>query len=172
LDITAEILRQHDEQRHLFALLDDVDPKDERALAALWSRLAVLLEAHAEAEERHFYPDLLARGKAAGRTEESDDDTKDAIKDHNEIRDAVQEAGRHPVGTEQWWQAVQRARKENGDHMAEEERDDLPLFRREADLKTRHDLAVRFLVFEAEHSQGVRPVDKSPDQYVDEHTPP
>jgi iron-sulfur cluster repair protein YtfE (RIC family) len=170
MDITEEIRRQHEEQRHLFALLDETDRGDERALAALWSRLAALLEVHAEAEERHFYPALLARGTQAGQGEQAGGDTKDAVKDHNHIRDAVREARRHRVGTESWWQAVGRAREENSDHMAEEERDDLPFFRRHADLQTRHDLAVRFLVYEAEHSQGIRPEDKSPDQYVHDHT--
>jgi len=170
MDITEEILRQHDQQRHMFALLDEIDPGDDRSLAALWSRLAVLLEVHAEAEERHFYPELLARSRAAGDSDEGVDETKDAIKDHNEIRDAIRDAGRHPVGSADWWQATHEARKQNSDHMAEEEREDLPLFRRTADLALRHDLAVRFLVHEAEHSQGEPPKDKSPDDYVAEHS--
>jgi hypothetical protein len=170
VDITSEILRQHDEQRHLFALLDEIDRGDRRALTALWSRLAVLLEVHAEAEELHFYPDLLARGKVAGDSGEVDAETKDAIKDHNEIRDAVGEAGRHDVGTDEWWRAVHRAREQNSDHMAEEEREDLPFYREHADLRSRHDLAVRFLVHMAEHSQGEQVHDKSPDRYVREHT--
>jgi len=170
LDITAEILRQHDEQRHMFAILDEIDRSDERSLAALWSRLAVLLEVHAEAEERHFYPALLESGQSSGTTDEADDDTKDAIKDHNEIRDAVREADRLAVASDDWWKAVGQARELNSDHMAEEERDDLPFFRARADFQTRHDLAVRFLVHEAEHSFGERPVDKSPERYVRHHT--
>jgi hypothetical protein len=170
MDITEEIVRQHDEQRHLFALLDEIDPGDERSLGALWSRLAVLLEVHAEAEERHFYPELLARSRAGDDAEEGIDETKDAIKDHNEIRDAVRAAGRHQIGTDEWWQAVRQAREQNSDHMAEEEREDLPLFRRTADLTLRHDLALRFLVHEAEHSQGEPPKDKSPDDYVAAHS--
>jgi hypothetical protein len=33
----------------------------------------------------------------------------------------------------------------------------------------RHDLAVRFAVFEAEHVTGVRSVDKDPKAYIAEH---
>ena len=54
----------------------------------------------------------------------------------------------------------------NGDHMAEEEREGLTDFRREASLQRRHDLAVAFAAFEARHVTGVPPVDQDPEQYV------
>src|SRR5581483_11079307 len=47
VDITEVILAQHGEQRRMFALLDDIDPTDTPTLAAVWARLAVLLEVHA-----------------------------------------------------------------------------------------------------------------------------
>ena len=54
----------------------------------------------------------------------------------------------------------------NGDHMAEEEREGLTDFRREASLQLRHDLAVAFTAFEARHFAGIQPVDKDPAAYV------
>jgi hypothetical protein len=176
VDITEIILSQHHDQRRAFAQLDEIDPSDTAALAAVWNRLQVLLEVHAEAEEKFFYPVLLKVGKGAaelpGATDDdddTDDEVEDAVKDHNEIRDAVRAAAGSEVGSEDWWRAVREAREANDDHMAEEERDDLPDFRRTADLQTRHDIAVRFLQFEGEHASGIRAVDKDPEQYVAEN---
>jgi hypothetical protein len=179
VDITEIILSQHHDQRRAFAQLDEIDPADTAALAAVWNRLQVLLEVHAEAEERFFYPVLLRVGHGPGtgvpgdpgaEDEGPDDEVEDAIKDHNEIRDAVRAASEHEVGSEEWWQAVRAAREANDDHMGEEERDDLPDFRRNVDLQERHDIAVAFLRFEGEHSSGIRAVDKDPEQYVRENS--
>jgi hypothetical protein len=165
MDITEVILEQHHEQRRAFALLDEMPRDDTAALGAVWGRLEVLLEVHAEAEERFFYPRLLRLGK--GNPEgDVDDEVEDAIKDHNEIRDAVRKARQHEVGTDGWWTAVWDARKANDDHMGEEEREDLLDFRRHADLQTRHDVAVQFLTFEAEHYAGIPIRDKDPERYV------
>jgi hypothetical protein len=170
VDITEIILTQHNEQRRTFAYLDQIDPSDTAALAAVWSRLQVLLEVHAEAEERFFYPELLRLGHGAEGDEGPDDEVEDAIKDHNEIRDAVRAASEHEVGSEEWWQAVRAAREANDDHMGEEERDDLPDFRRNVDLQERHDIAVAFLRFEGEHASGIRAVDKDPEEYVEQNS--
>jgi hypothetical protein len=169
MDITELILFQHHEQRRTFALLDDIPRDDVTALAAVWHRLEVLLEVHAEAEERFFYPRLLEVGHGASDADSVQDETEDAIKDHNEIRDAVRKVGRHGAGTDGWWDAVTQARVANGDHMAEEERQDLADFRRHADLQLRHDIAVQFIAYENEHAYGITPVDKDPDGYVAAH---
>jgi hypothetical protein len=64
---------------------------------------------------------------------------------------------------------VWEARKANDDHMGEEEREDLLDFRHSADLQTRHDIAVQFLVYEAKHFAGIPLRDKDPQQYIAEH---
>ena len=51
------------------------------------------------------------------------------------------------------------------DHF-EQEREGLTDFRRAADLRLRHELAIAFAAFEARHFTGVRPVDKDPAAYV------
>jgi hypothetical protein len=170
MDITELILFQHHEQRRMFALLDDIDPADSAALGAVWHRLAVLLEVHAEAEEKFFYPRLLEIGTGQAGESDSDAETKDAIKDHNEIRDAVRKAADAEPGSDDWWKAVTDARIANGDHMAEEEREDLPDFRRNASLQLRHDIAVEFCTFEARHAGGVESQDKDPQAYVDRNS--
>ena len=104
---------------------------------------------HAAGEEAIFYPELLRVGIAARRKAGVEGETLDAIDDHNDIRDAVTEAGRHPVGSDAWYATVAGANADNGDHMAEEEREGLTDFRRLAGLTERHRLAVAFAAFEA-----------------------
>lgn len=169
MDITQLILDDHHEQRRLFAILEQIDRADVTALAAIWARLSAFLEVHAEAEERHFYPSLLRVGSGAGGKPSADDETEDAIKDHNEIRDAVAAVAGHAVGSEGWHAAVFKANKANSDHMGEEEREGLTDFRVHAPLQLRHDLAVRFAVFDASHITGVESVDKDPQNYIAEH---
>jgi hypothetical protein len=130
----------------------------------------VFLELHAAAEEEIFYPALLQVGlaaqRAAGVEAGVEAETVDAIHDHNEIRDAVTEVGRHQVGTGEWYAAVAAANLANGDHMAEEERGGLTDFRRLAGLQRRHQLGVAFAAFEARNYAGVPVVDKDPASYV------
>ena len=166
MDITQLILDDHHEQRRLFAMLEQIDPADSGTLRDLWSRLAAFLELHAAAEEAIFYPELLKVDKRAGRLGSGEEETLDAIGDHNEIRDAVAAVGGHEPGSSDWLAAVATANQVNGDHMAEEEREGLTDFRRFASLQLRHDLAVAFAAYEARNYQGVEPVDKDPVAYV------
>jgi hypothetical protein len=127
----------------------------------------VLLDTHALAEEQFFYPELLKLGRGADH-ESPREETRDAIKDHNEIRDTGSEVDRHVVGTADWFDAVAAANRANSDHMAEEERQGLTDFRRHVPVEFRHRLGVDFLRFESEHltGAGVNPVDVEVDQYV------
>jgi hypothetical protein len=168
VDITELILDDHHEQRRLFAILEQIDRANTGALQALWGRLATFLELHAAAEEEVFYPALLQVGLAAHRPAGVEDETIDAIGDHNEIRDAVAEVARHQVGTDEWYAAVAGANLANSDHMAEEEREGLTDFRRMASLQRRHDLAVAFAAYQARNYAGIQPVDRDPEEYVRE----
>ena len=169
MDITQLILDDHAEQRRLFAILEQIDPSDVDALTKVWTRLAAFLDVHAEAEERFFYPELLKVGKSANDAEGDDagPETEDAIEDHNKLRDAVKAANRLKIGTGAWIEAVGKANIVNSKHMGEEERQGLTDFRRHAPLQKRHDLAVQFAAFEAEHITGVKPVNKDPEAYIE-----
>ena len=171
IDITQLILDDHHEQRRLFAMLEQIDPGDAPTLRAIWARLAAVLEIHAEAEEQIFYPALLRAGRGAGGKPDAESETEHAIRDHNKLRAAVSAVSAEAVGTPAWFAAIAKANKENGDHMAEEEREGLSDFRRHASLEVRHTLAVAFARFEAVHFAGVRPVDKDPKAYVEAHAP-
>jgi Hemerythrin HHE cation binding domain len=171
MDITDVILHQHGEQRRMFAMLDEVDRDDTETLGAVWKRLEILLENHAEAEEKFFYPHLLRVGSGAADADSVDEEVEDAVKDHNEIRDAIRKVAQCEVGSEDWWNAVIDAREANSDHMAEEERQDLADFRQHADLQLRHDIAVQFLRFESAYAAaGVEPKDKDPETYVQDYS--
>jgi hypothetical protein len=120
MDITEVILADHHEQRRMFAMLDDLDRSDIKTLTVLWDRLSAMLEVHAQAEELYFYPELLALGRRLRDGSEAEE-TKDAIGDHNDIRDGILEAARHEVGSDGWWSGVDAARHANDEHMGEEE---------------------------------------------------
>jgi hemerythrin superfamily protein len=169
MDITDLILHDHHEQRRLFAYLDDIDRSNAEALGAVWSRLRSLLEVHAEAEEQLFYPHLLKIGTGVGE-ESVISEVVDVIKDHNDIRDAAEAVGTHEVGSDGWFQAVAKTNKANGDHMAEEEREDLVDFRRHSDWQLRHEIAVAFAAFEARHPGGIEARDKDPQLYIKQNT--
>jgi hypothetical protein len=164
-DITALILDDHHAFRVGFARLDDARGADQ--LRAVWEPLALHLEIHAEAEEVLLYPHLLKRGG-----DDADEETEDAIRDHNKIRDAITEANRHEVGSDAWWAGVWKARTENSEHLAEEEDEALPDFRKHASVELRADLGARWLTFYGEHpsGKGLRFRDKDPDRYVDENS--
>ena len=170
MDITELILNDHHEQRRMFALLDEAG-NDPARLGPIWDRLAILLEVHADAEERLFYPRLLRVGTGADGADSAAEETEDAVRDHNDIRAGVRRAREHPVGSPQWWHAVTDARVANSDHMAEEEREALADFRRHASLQARHDLAVEFATYEAAHAQGVPSTDRDPGRFVDQQRP-
>ena len=169
MDITSLILEDHHEQRRMFAILDDVDRDDTQTLSAVWRRLCILLEVHAVAEEKLFYPKLLDIGTGATDADDAEEETEDAITDHNSIRDGIAEAARHDVGSEGWWKGVARTRAANSDHMGEEERQALADFRRHADLATRQELGVAFAAYEARHADGVTSRNRDPDEYIARH---
>src|SRR5271166_2751585 len=125
VDITQLILDDHHEQRRLFAILEQVDAADATTLVEVWARLSAFLELHAAAEEEIFYPMLLQVGLASGKARTAEGETLDAIKDHNDIRDAIAAVAGHDVGSSGWLGAIGAVNVANGDHLDEEEREGL-----------------------------------------------
>ena len=167
-DICDLILDDHEQFRRRFAELDHERAADtgKDRLAALWEPLAGMLERHASAEEALFYPKLLDRGANA------EEETDDAIGDHNDIRKAVARAADAEAGTDDWWSAVLDARDENSKHMGEEERESLPDFREHVDDDVREDLGTRWLGYSTEHAggAGLSGQTKDVDSYVEQHS--
>ncbi len=160
------ILDDHDWFREQFAKLDELQaqtPVDRRALERVWRPLADKLDVHAYIEEKIFYPQLLTRGG-----EEAEGETLDAIGDHNDIRDGVRDANAAETATDEWWAAVGRTRVANDDHMAEEEREGLADFRRQAPIGLREALGRQYREFMDQHptTRGLEIVDRDPQEYV------
>ena len=162
-DICQLILEQHAEFRRRFAELDDLREADAETLAGVWEPLADLLEAHAEAEEELFYPRLLELG------DEPVEETEDAITDHNDITEAVKRTRELEAGSDEWWEAVDDARAENSEHTAEEERDALADFRRNAPDELRQEIGTAWLAWHGQHADGYDREEKDLVDYVEEH---
>jgi hypothetical protein len=168
-DIIDLIYADHDWLRRQFFRLDDASSPEDQA--AIWSVLGARLDMHADAEETVFYPALLKLGGSddPGNPEaDPEDETEDAITDHNAIRDAVRRSRDCDPGTREWFDAVNDARKENGEHLDEEEREAMPDFIKSASLQVRHELGLQWLRFYAEHQvvTGISGRDKDAEDYI------
>ncbi|MET0475094.1 MAG: hemerythrin domain-containing protein [Mycobacterium sp.] len=167
-DITMLILADHNWFREQFARLDYLqaaEPVDPKALQRLWRPLADKLDVHAYIEEKIFYPQLLKRG-----VDDPEEETLDAIGDHNDIRDGVRAADAAQIGSDDWWAAVGQARKANDEHMGEEEREGLSDFRRHASADLLATLGKQYRDFMAQHptTKGLTIADRDPQAYVDD----
>lgn len=162
LDIVALVLAEHEAIRRDFSALDGADPGE---LGGLWDALAARLEVHASAEEEMLYPELLAVA------DEDHDETDDAIRDHNEIRDTAHAVAGHEIGSDDWWSAVRSCQEANEHHLSEEEHDVLPDLRENADQAELDALGERWLAFHDEHdgARGLSGEDKDPESYVEEN---
>ncbi len=163
-DITTLILSEHDAFRRAFAEIEELSDVEE--LRSRWQALADQLEVHAAGEEEVFYPTLLQE------VDDSEGDTEHAVKDHNEIRDAVRAVGEHEVGSDAWWEAFRAAREETVDHLGEEENDVIPPYKEQVDEATRTRLGEQWLAFLERHegAKGLSGEDKDPEQYVEENS--
>ncbi len=164
-DITQLILEDHTWFRWQFHALDELqaaDPVDVDAVTALWEPLSARMDLHAIAEEKIFYPQLLAVG------DDPEAETLDAIGDHNDIRNGLHDANRHPVASADWWTAVMAAREANDEHMGEEEHEGLRDFRLRAPAALRERLGAEFRDYLDTHTttSGVDTSDKDPEGYV------
>lgn len=166
MDIVDCILADHDRQRRMFAALEEARDNPD-ALGKIFKHLKDFLEAHAACEEKYFYPTLLKKGEGAVDSDSAEETTEDAIKDHNKIARAAEEAMKHKPGSRIWWEWVDKTQCHNSDHMAEEERQGLTDFRRNVPLAQRVRLAVDYLAFESAHPSDYQRKEKVPEEYIE-----
>ena len=164
-DIDVLILSEHDAFRRAFTEIEAL-ASDDAELGRRWTELADQLEVHAAGEEQVFYPELLQE------VDDAEDDTEHAVKDHNEIRDAVRAVADHEVGTDAWWEAFRAAREATTEHLEEEEHDVLPPFREGVDSEKRNALGMKWLQFHEQHdgARGLSGDDVDPEAYVEAHS--
>jgi nitrite reductase/ring-hydroxylating ferredoxin subunit/hemerythrin-like domain-containing protein len=160
MDITVLVELEHDAIRSQFESLAALT--DARELTAAWTTLAELLEIHASGEEQLLYPRL------ARTADEGVEEAEHAVREHNEIRDSVRAVERHPVGSEEWWRALDTAREVNEEHLQEEERDALPLFRTSTDRSRREELGGEWVTFHEQHrrARGLSGEDVDPEDVI------
>jgi hypothetical protein len=164
--VTDLIRTDHEWFRAQFAAVQNARD-DRNTLTGLWTDLTARLEVHAAAEEALFYPRLLKDDADAV------EDTEDAIRDHNEIRDGIRHSQQQVIGDDAWWQAVQATKKANDEHMEEEEEGPLREFDDVASSGEQADLAASFAAFETDHAgaRGISIEDKDPERYIEENAP-
>ncbi|MDN5932818.1 MAG: hemerythrin domain-containing protein [Pseudonocardia sp.] len=164
-DVIRLILDDHESFRARFAALEKLR-EDPQAAAAIWAPLAAELEVHATAEEQFFYPQLLKR------VENMEDETEDAVSDHDDIREGIRRAASAELGSDGWWGGIQDAREANDEHLAEEERDDLAPFLEKISLEVRNEVGEKFAAFKREHAHaaGLDYSDTGAGEYMEEHT--
>jgi hypothetical protein len=85
-------------------------------LAHVWQRLAGLLEAHTRAEEEICYLPVFGSGQGAAERR------REAIADHDDLREAIREASLQPAGSPPWWRAVSAALEATASHLDREGR--------------------------------------------------
>jgi hypothetical protein len=123
-DVIELIMTDHRRIRRLSEALDNAaryrgDSGQNWTPARVWQRLAALLEAHTRAEEEICYPLSGCSPQNAGRW-------RDAIDDHEDIREAIGEASLQRAGSTLWWRAVRAVLAASAGHLDREERDVLP----------------------------------------------
>jgi hemerythrin HHE cation binding domain-containing protein len=146
MDITVLVEREHGAIRQQFEAIDGLT--DAHELTEARATLAELLEIHASGEESMLYP------KLARAADEGAEEAEHAVRDHNEIRDSVRTVHQHAAGSEDWWRALGAAREINEEHLQEEERDALPLFRKSTDRARREELGRDWVTFHEQHQHA------------------
>ena len=130
-DITDLIFEDHQWFRRQFFYLDEAKTVEE--MTAIWEPLATRLDTHADAEERIFYPALLEEGRRPGRGDRGRDRATTTRSATRSPRPDGTRSTPTPGG-----RRSNDARKENGEHLEEEEREGLPDFRSSATAALKH----------------------------------
>jgi hypothetical protein len=167
-DITKIILSEHEEFKSLFKEISSLEShhhQDKEDLHHRWKNLADYLELHASAEEALFYP------KALKQVKDSEEDTKHAVKDHNEIRETTRAVAKEETGTEGWWKAFNEMKDATIEHLEEEEEDVIPPFQKEVPEEEKNEIGRQWREFCANHSgaKGLSGNKKDPQKYVEKH---
>jgi hemerythrin superfamily protein len=134
MDATKVLKTQHDEVRDLFKKFDKLDDGDRSGRLDLFRQIKKKLEIHAQIEEELFYPRLRR-----ARDEEARQDTAEAYEEHAVIKDVLRDLSSVDPAKEDAFDATMKVLKENVEHHADEEEDDL--FSDARDVFNRDELA-------------------------------
>jgi hemerythrin superfamily protein len=135
-DIVELVLEDHHAVAALFDKLQAATSADDQT--ALYAQVKDALERHASAEEKVLYPRV--RKEVPDGKEES----KDAIEEHDQIRESLKEVEEHDAGTELFTLAVAQLVATTKHHVGVEESELLPDFRKSSDASERDELGRTF----------------------------
>jgi hemerythrin superfamily protein len=113
MDLYQLIKQDHQKVRRLFERLDEADDGTP-AQARLFGELKQALDLHAEVEEKYFYPALRRHAEAKDLIEE-------ALAEHREVREALDELDRADKEDGRWAAELSDLREDVEDHIEEEE---------------------------------------------------
>ncbi len=117
--IFEAIRDDHDTQRRLIELLEKTEG-DSDGRRELWTRLTTELEAHAGAEERHFYIPLMERDL-------TQDHARHSVAEHQELDEAIAEIDATDMSSPQWLVKVKQLGERLRHHLEEEEVEVFPV---------------------------------------------
>jgi hemerythrin superfamily protein len=135
-DIIELVLQDHHAVAALFDKLQAATHADDQT--SLFTQVKDALERHASAEEKILYP-RVRKEVPDGR-----DESKDAIEEHDQIRESLKEVEEHDPGTELFTLAVTQLVATTKHHVGVEESELLPDFRKNSDVTEREELGRRF----------------------------
>jgi hemerythrin superfamily protein len=135
-DIIDLVLHDHHAVAALFDKLQAATAADDQS--ALFAQVRDALERHASAEEKVLYP-RVHKEVPDGREE-----SKDAIEEHDQIREALKEVAEHDAGTPLFGLAVDQLVATTKHHVGVEEAELLPDFHQNSDAGEREELGRHF----------------------------
>lgn len=153
-DIIDLVIEDHHTVERLFDKLQAATEANEQA--ALFAQVKEALERHASAEEAILYPRVRTGPGAAEDhatlvaahpdedVAEGQAEVKDAIEEHDEIRQSLHEVDEHEAGTELFTLAVAQLVATTKHHVGVEETELLPDFRANSEASEREALGARF----------------------------
>ncbi len=147
-DVIELIMADHRRIRRFREVLDDAvrgGPASGSGwmLAHVWQRATDLLGSHTRAEEEICYLTMFGPGSRLGEWR------REAVADHDDIREAIEEALLQPVGSALWWNAARAALAASADHLKCEERDMLVSWLPRLTMRRRLELGHQWLGFVA-----------------------
>jgi DUF438 domain-containing protein len=120
VNATKLLKQQHDEVRDLFKDYEKLEDGDRRKKLALFHEIKKKLQIHAAIEEEIFYPPLRqARDRDARK------DTAEAYEEHHLIKTVLRDLSSLDPASGAQFDATVKVLKENVEHHADEEEDDM-----------------------------------------------
>jgi hemerythrin superfamily protein len=135
-DIIELVLHDHQVVAELFDKLQAASAASDQT--ALFAEVKDALERHASAEEQVLYP------RVRKDVPEGEEEAKDAVEEHDQIRGSLKEVEEHDAGTELFTLAVAQLVATTKHHVGVEESELLPDFRNNSDASEREQLGRRF----------------------------